>query len=321
MSEQKGEAGEVNESGGYQLLEIGCSADDEEYRRLRAGFLQRTREIHEFERGRLRERPGLDLAPVSEVLRARWRETFRRELLALTAANVSDAMAESLARAQADALIPQLVRRLAAEVWCGSLPGYVIADGARLAISVRGDEYRFVMPGVFQEVKPTIDHALFDALDVARTKGPAVLAEAVLNQPTTPDGRPIRNTFLGGFSDDLHIRADWPSEEPAARPAWPWGEYTTPQLEVLAEVAAQLWERWEGRAAEAKVDADVESLLRDGYFGKTLAPGGVKVPPGIAKAIAVLLRPPGMPTGRKGPEDARDFRWRRGDSIPSGWES
>lgn len=281
MSENEAEAGGAFSPADDPFGVPDRSAEAEEYRRRREGFLEQSRAMHEAGRKRLRERPGLDLAPVSEVLRARWRETFRRELLALTAANVSEAMAADLARAQADALIPQLVRRLATEVWCGSLPGFVLVSGARLDISLKGDRYRMVMPGALRAVEPVQDAALFDALDKARTFGPAVLAETVLAQPKTANGRPMRNTFLGGFSDELHISADWPGDEGAPRRAWPWGEYTTPDLELLAEAVREFWSGWDGGRSSAPKNDTVS-----GWFQARGLAGHV------AKALATVIRAP-----------------------------
>lgn len=293
------------------------------------------------------------LAPVGQVLRALVRSGYRAELAALLGDGLPEARAETLAAEYREALAAALLRRMASEIWSGALAAYVpvssTTTAAHLARLVQMGEPGFGVTRAdassatiarrfewspsdglspkYRQVEPAVDEQAFAWLTACQLGKPWALRDFLM-----PDQvKKVRWLASGELApecpppidwlDELFIRADWHGEQPAARPAWPWGEYTTPQLEVLAEVAAQLWERWEGRAAEAKVDADVESLLRDGHFGKTLAPGGVKVPPGIAKAIAVLLRPPGMPTGRKGPEDARDFRWRRGDSIPSGWES
>lgn len=289
MTESEAAAGGAFDTADDPFGAPDCPAEAKERLRQRERWLKHSRRRHEAAREELRERPGLDLAPVSEVLRARWRETFRRELLALTAVNVSEAMAADLARAQADALIPQLVRRLAAEVWCGSLSGFVIENGVRLDISIKGDRYRMVMPGTLRAVEPVRDAALFDALDTARTFGPAVLAETVLAQPKTADGRPMRNAFLGGFSDELHIFADWPgSTNIPPRRAWPWGEYSTPDLELAAEAVREFWCGWKGDVANAPKNDSVIAWLEARGMSTNKA-----------QAVAALIRSPKVPHGAR----------------------
>lgn len=39
----------------------------------------------------------------------------------------------------------------------------------------------------------------------------------------------------------MRVRADWPGEEPAQRPAWPWGDYETAYLATFREVMQQKW--------------------------------------------------------------------------------
>lgn len=87
----------------------------------------------------------------------------------------------------------------------------------------------------------------------------------------------------------LYIRADWPGEEPAQRPAWPWGEYSTPDLELMAEAVCEFWNGWDGEIASAPTIAAVASWFQE---------RGVKSE-SRAKVMASLLLSPKVGPGRR----------------------
>ena len=71
---------------------------------------------------------------------------------------------------------------------------------------------------------------------------------------------------------------------------WPWGNYTTPTLEILAETAHQWWSTYDIEQREtAPKQSDVISWLETNH----------KLSNQEAKAIAKILRHPSSPQGRR----------------------
>lgn len=87
----------------------------------------------------------------------------------------------------------------------------------------------------------------------------------------------------------LYIRAGWPGEEPARRPAWPWGEYSTPDLELMAEAVCEFWNGWDGEITSAPTIAEVAA-----WFQERGVKSGTR-----AKVMASLLLSPKVGPGRR----------------------
>lgn len=80
------------------------------------------------------------------------------------------------------------------------------------------------------------------------------------------------------------------SPEPVEAKRWPWGDHTTQLLEALADAAKQLWSTYDpDDPCTAPTNDDVSSYL--------LARKGVSE--NIAKAMATILRPESISTGRR----------------------
>jgi hypothetical protein len=120
---------------------------------------------------------------------------------------------------------------------------------------------------------------------------PALNAERVKSPKAPASGGRVeaaRTTPPIDWFSKLYLRADWPGEEPAQRPAWPWGEYSTPDLELVAEAVRAFWIEWDGEAASAPKNDTVIAWLEGRGMSNNLA-----------KVVATLIRSPKVPAGAR----------------------
>lgn len=191
-------------------------------------------------------------------------------------------------------------------------PGVGIQRGfAASGVSAHGIEWRFIpddgLAPRYRRVEPSVDEQAFAWLTACRLGNAWTVrdllegsrsSEVIATDPPTVKGpkaavrvsgsAPLARRRPVDWFAELFIRADWPGEEPAQRPAWPWGEYSTPDLELVAEAVRAFWIEWDGEAASAPKNDTVIAWLEARGMSNNLA-----------KVVATLIRSPKVPAGAR----------------------
>lgn len=220
---------------------------------------------------------ALNLAALDEVLRARWQAAFEAKVRELARSGADLPLAERGARESANLEAGKALRRLASDVVREQLSAFLLV-GASEAVRAQGEVWSVARPGFPLAVNPVGQPELWGWL--ARCAS----GESGLDR----DGRPCDDESARWLAA-VRVRADWPGEEPARRPAWPWGDYSTPDLELMAEAVCEFWNGWDGEITSAPTIAEVASWFQE---------RGVKSN-SRAKVMASLLLSPKVGPGRR----------------------
>lgn len=219
---------------------------------------------------------ALNLASLDEVLRACWQAVFEAKVRGLARSGADLQLAERVARESANLEAGKALRGLASDVVLEHLPAYLLV-GASEAVRLQGEVISMGLPGFPLKVTSAGRPELWGWF--AR----CAAGESGLDRA----GRP-RDDESARWLTVVRVRADWPGEDSARRRAWPWGKYSTPDLELVAEAVREFWCGWDGEVASAPKNDSVIAWLeaRDMSTNK-------------AQAVAALIRSPKVPHGAR----------------------